>query len=77
MDEEPIRIKVHTLLAPVDSVARPAIQNIKQFNGKHGCSYCIISGESVPYGKGYTQVYCGDKHEGCSWHIIIGIVMKL
>ena len=29
----PVNIKVHTLLAPVDSVARPPIQMMHQFNG--------------------------------------------
>ncbi|XP_029160138.1 uncharacterized protein LOC114932137, partial [Nylanderia fulva] len=33
--QEPILIKVHTLLAPVDSVARSAIQGIKQYNGNN------------------------------------------
>lgn len=66
LHQNPIRIKVHTLLAPVDSSARPSIQNIHQYNGEFGCSYCLIPGESVPYGRGHTWVYSGDKHEGRS-----------
>lgn len=58
--KEPIRIKVHSLLAPVDSAARPAIQNIHQHNGECGCSYCLIPGESIPHGKGSTRIYRGD-----------------
>lgn len=54
--DEPIIIKVHTILAPVDSVERCALQNIK-FNGRYGCSLCLNPGEHVPIGNGYTRVY--------------------
>ena len=37
LHKEIINIKVHTILCSVDTVARPAIQNIKQFNGIYGC----------------------------------------
>ena len=60
LNEVPVRIKIHTLLSPVDSCARPAIQNIKQFNGKFGCSYCLHEGENVTVGRGTTRVYRGD-----------------
>lgn len=59
--EEPIIIKVHIILAPVDSVERCALQNIHQFNGKYGCSLCLNPGEHVPVGNGYTRVYRGGK----------------
>lgn len=39
--EEEIRIRVHTIASPVDSVARPLLQNIKQYNGSFGCSFCL------------------------------------
>ena len=45
--EEPITIKVHTLFCSVDSVARPLCQNMKQFNGKYGCGYCMHEGVKV------------------------------
>lgn len=35
LNQEPVLIKVHSLLSPVDSVARPKIQNLKQYNGKY------------------------------------------
>ncbi|XP_039308606.1 uncharacterized protein LOC105204984 isoform X2 [Solenopsis invicta] len=57
---EGIKIKVHTLIASVDSVARPLLQNIKQFNGEFGCSFCLKKGDRVPIRRGYTRTYCGD-----------------
>lgn len=57
--DEPSTIKVHTILAPVDSVERCALQNIHQFNGRYGCSLCLNPGEHVPIGNGYTHVYRG------------------
>ncbi|XP_011696440.1 PREDICTED: uncharacterized protein LOC105455077 isoform X2 [Wasmannia auropunctata] len=56
-----IRIKVHTLVAPVDSVARPAIQCMKQFNGIYGCSYCYHKGKQICTGQnGRKRIYCGN-----------------
>lgn len=55
--DEPITVKVHTILAPVDSVERCALQNIHQFNRRYGCSLCLNPGEHVPLGNGYTRVY--------------------
>ena len=54
---EPINIKVHAILCSVDSVARPLIQNVKQYNGAYGCSYCFQKGEHVHVGKGFARVY--------------------
>lgn len=59
---EPIIIKVHTILAPVDSVERCALQNMHQFNGRYGCSLCLNPGEHVPVGNGYTPVYRGEEN---------------
>lgn len=57
--DKPITIKVHTILAPVDSVERCALQNIHQFNGTYGCSLCLNPGEHVAIGNGYSRVYRG------------------
>lgn len=54
-----IRIKIHVLLFTVDSVARPLLQNLTQFNGKYGCTYCLNEGEVVAVGEGFTRVYSG------------------
>ena len=54
-----INIKIHTITCPVDSVARPAIINSKQFNGKYGCSFCYHEGETAIVGNGFTRVYPG------------------
>lgn len=59
--KEPILIKVYALLASVDTVARPLIQNIKQFNGIYGCSYCLHKGEQISVRKGQIRIYSGDK----------------
>jgi len=40
-----------------DAVARPLMQNLKQFNGHYGCGYCFDVGISVEKGSGRTTVY--------------------
>jgi len=66
MHKEAICIKVHSLVAPVDSVARPMIQNMKQFNGKYGCSYCYNKGKVVKTrSRCFKRVYCGDVYALC------------
>jgi len=40
-----------------DAVARPLLQNMKQFNGRYGCGFCFDVGESVEKGNGRTTVY--------------------
>ena len=72
---EPIIIKVHTILASVDSVARPKVQNDKQYNGKYGCSYCYHKGELIVMGNGYSRVYRGSignprSHSGFIKHAV-------
>ena len=52
-------IKVHSIIASVDSVARPMIQNIKQFNGKFGCPYCLNEGAIRSVGRGQSRMYIG------------------
>lgn len=56
-----VLIKVHTILATVDSIARPMIQNVKQFNGKFGCSMCLHPGE-IAEGTVSSRVYPGSLH---------------
>lgn len=51
------RSKVFPLVAVCDSVARPMIQNFKQFNGEFGCSYCLQKGTVVEKGQGHVRVY--------------------
>nr|XP_055062963.1 uncharacterized protein LOC129446026 [Misgurnus anguillicaudatus] len=52
-----INTKVIPLVLVSDSVARPLLQNIKQFNGEYGCSYCLHKGKLVEKGRGSTRVY--------------------
>lgn len=39
--------KVFAIVCSCDSVARALLQNIKQFNGKYGCSRCLHPGQSI------------------------------
>lgn len=59
LSEEPVLIKVHVLLAPVDTIARNKIQNLTQFNGSYGCSYCLLEGERTLVGRSQATVYRG------------------
>ena len=54
-------VRVHSLVFAVacccDSVARAMLQNIMQFNGLYGCSWCHSPGQQVKKGKGSVRVY--------------------
>lgn len=43
-----ITIKAHLIAVTADLPARAMIANMKQFNGKFGCSFCLDEGESRP-----------------------------
>lgn len=45
--KQKMNLKLSCLLAPVDSVARPVMQNRLQFNGYFGCSWCYHPGEWI------------------------------
>ena len=49
--------KVSLGLCACDSVARPLLQNMKQFNGSSGCSFCNHVGELKAVGLGTARVY--------------------
>ncbi|KAK1166316.1 hypothetical protein AOXY_G12915, partial [Acipenser oxyrinchus oxyrinchus] len=49
--------KVITTVAVCDTVARPMLQNMTQFNGKHGCGFCLDSGDVVPKNRGTVRAY--------------------
>lgn len=49
--------KVFACICSCDSVARCALQNIHQFNGSYGCSWCYNPGTTIAKGRGYTRVY--------------------
>lgn len=68
--QEPITIKVHTILSSMDSVARPMVQKVKQYNGEYGCSYCLHKGEIIEVGRGTARVYCFiiHKNRSCDMH---------
>lgn len=44
---EEVFIKVYTLVCCVDSIARPPMQGLTQFNGKYGCNWCLHPGQWV------------------------------
>lgn len=49
--------KVYVLCATCDAVARPLLQNFKQYNGKYGCSHCLHPGQQVRKGNGTVRAY--------------------
>ncbi len=49
--------KVLVTIMLADSVARPLIQNFKQFNGEFGCSFCMQKGTSVLKRRGRVSAY--------------------
>lgn len=55
--------KVIMCLCSCDSVARPLIQNLKQFNGRYGCGYCLHPGCLVSKGNGNVRVYMESANE--------------
>ena len=52
-----VHTKLQVLVGVCDTVARPLLQNFKQFNGKHGCGYCLDEGVLVAKGDGHTRAY--------------------
>ena len=60
LNGEKIVSYVYCLVCSCDSVARAMLQNIKQFNGKYGCNWCLHPGTRVEKGKGSVQVYSAD-----------------
>ena len=57
--ESGIRIscKATVVVGVCDAVARPLMQNFKQYNGHYGCGFCLNPGEMVERGNGRTRVY--------------------
>lgn len=51
------KCRVVGALMMCDSVARPILQNMTQFNGQYGCSLCLHPGEQVEKGNGTVRVY--------------------
>lgn len=51
------RSRVFAMISPVDSIARPHMANIHQFNGLSGCHWCIQPGRMVPRGRGHARSY--------------------
>ncbi|MGH0167634.1 UNVERIFIED_CONTAM: hypothetical protein FKN15_053066 [Acipenser sinensis] len=49
--------KIYTTCAVCDSVARPLMQNMMQFNGYQGCGFCKNPGVTVSKGRGFVRVY--------------------
>lgn len=48
---------VKVAICTCDSVARAAIQNVKQFNSEYGCSWCYQQSVRVRKGLGFVQAY--------------------
>jgi len=52
-----VNTKVMVLVGVCDAVARPLLQNLKQFNGKLGCGFCLDAGVRTAQGRGSTRAY--------------------
>uniref|UniRef100_A0ABD2WXB7 Transposase domain-containing protein n=1 Tax=Trichogramma kaykai TaxID=54128 RepID=A0ABD2WXB7_9HYME len=59
LNDEEINIKVHTIISSLDSPARCAVQNMKQYNGDYGCTFCYHRGDSIEVGLGHARIYPG------------------
>lgn len=57
VDQSVRHVKVHPLCCVCDAVARPLLQNFKQFNGEYGCGTGLHSGVQVRKGKENLRVY--------------------
>jgi hypothetical protein len=55
--EEVVISKVIACSCPCDSVARCQVQNIKQFNGEFGCTWCLHPGIVMAKGNGSVRSY--------------------
>jgi hypothetical protein len=53
-----IKSNIHVIMVAADSVARCALQGVKQFNGYYSCHYCYIEGEKYPLeGGGHKMIF--------------------
>ena len=53
-------IRYATVVAPIatlDAPTRASVQNIMQFNGQYGCSFCEHPGQVAETGLGHNRVY--------------------
>ena len=57
MGSEERNSKVIPLLVMCDAPARCMVQALRQFNGAHGCTWCLQEGCVVPRGGGFCRVY--------------------
>lgn len=64
-DQSLRRVRVHPLCCVCDAVARPLIQNLKQFNGKYGCGACLHPGVQMRRGQGNSRVYTCLQEKPC------------
>lgn len=55
--ESNYEIFVRVLFGTFDSVAKPKLLSMKQFNGSYGCPYCYHPGEKVENSKSNHSVY--------------------
>jgi hypothetical protein len=54
-----VTYKIRVLIVTTDTVARPLLLNTTQFNGQHGCNFCLHPGERISKGTkgGGARVY--------------------
>ena len=54
---EIVTFRVYRIICTYDAVAKCVIQDITQFNGTHGCSWCVQRGKVQQKGDGHVCVY--------------------
>ncbi|KAI7801395.1 hypothetical protein IRJ41_011007 [Triplophysa rosa] len=69
---KPFTLHFVAALMICDSVARPILQNMTQFNGRYGCSLCLHPGEQAEKGHGTVRV-CPYKDRGLNQKILRGV----
>ena len=53
-----INSKMIAPIATIDAPARATVQNVMQYNGEYGCSFCEHVGKTYRIGSGHNRVYC-------------------
>jgi len=65
-----IKTKVYVVSVLCDSVARPMVQNMIQFNGKYGCNYCYYEKAGTFPPKESVENRTHEKYEEDLMHVL-------
>jgi len=62
-DNDIVTCKVFSVCCSSDSCARPLLRETTQFNGRYGCDWCLMEGQTVKRGDGISHVYAPSRDE--------------